>query len=48
MKEQIEKYLDFHKNKGGSGKIFNFKFVEYRKGFLKLKGSFPANTLNPA
>jgi len=48
MKEQIEKYLDFHKKKGGSGKIFNFKFVEYSKGFLKLKGSFPSNTLNPA
>ena len=48
MKEQIEKYLDFHKNKGGSGKIFNFEFVEYRKGFLKLKGSFPDKTLNPA
>ena len=48
MKEEIEKYLAFHKNKGGSGKIFNFKFIEYREGFLKLKGSFPANTLNPA
>ena len=48
MKEQIEKYLDFHKNKGGSGKIFNFKFMEYRKGFLKLKGTFPDKTLNPA
>lgn len=48
MKEQIEKYLDFHKKKGGSGKIFNFKFVEYSKGFLKLKGYFPSNTLNPA
>ena len=48
MKEEIEKYLAFHKNKGGSGKIFNFKFIEYREGFLKLKGFFPANTLNPA
>ena len=33
MKEEIEKYLAFHKNKGGSGKIFNFKFIEYREGF---------------
>ena len=40
MKEEIEKYLAFHKNKGGSGKIFNFKFVEYRKGFLKLNPLF--------
>jgi len=48
MKEHIEKYLDFHKKKGGSGKIFNFEFIEYREGFLKLKGSFPENTLNPA
>ena len=48
MKEQIEKYLNFHKNKGGSGKIFNFKFMNYRKGFLKLKGTFPDKTLNPA
>ena len=48
MKEQIEKYLDFHKNKGGSGKIFNFKFMDYSNVFLKLKCTFSDKTINPA
>ena len=25
-----------------------FKLIEYRKGFLKLKGEFPSETLNPS
>ena len=47
MINEFNKYLDFHKNKGGTGKIFNYKFIEYKKGFLKLEGEFNSQTLNP-
>ena len=47
MKEDFKKYLKFHKTYGGTGKIFNFSFIEYSKGYLKLEGEFPSNTLNP-
>ena len=47
MKEDFDKYLEFHKKYGGTGKIFNFKYLEYSEGFLKLEGEFTANTLNP-
>ena len=47
MKNDFKQYLDFHKTHGGTGKIFKYKFLEYRKGFLKLKGEFPEETLNP-
>ena len=47
MKHDIKPFIDFHKNKGGSGKLFKFKFLEYKKGFLKLRGEFPEETLNP-
>tara|TARA_B100000902_G_C27320497_1_gene924081 strand:- start:528 stop:944 length:417 start_codon:yes stop_codon:yes gene_type:complete len=47
MEKKINKILDFHKTKGGTGKIFKFKFLEYREGYLKLEGEFPAETLNP-
>jgi len=47
MINEFKKYLDFHKNKGGTGKIFNYKFIEYKKGFLKLEGEFNSQTLNP-
>ena len=48
MKEKdFEKYLDFHRSNGGTGKIFNFKFIEYSAGFLKLEAEFPLETLNP-
>ncbi|KRO86420.1 MAG: PaaI family thioesterase [Bacteroidetes bacterium] len=43
----FQKYIDFHKNKGGTGKLFNFKFIKYAEGFLKLEGEFPIQTLNP-
>lgn len=48
MREDFQKYLDYHKSKGGTGKIFKFDFVEYKTGFLKLKAIFPSETLNPA
>ena len=47
MKEDFDKYIEFHKKYCGTGKIFNFKYLEYREGFLKLEGEFTANTLNP-
>jgi uncharacterized protein (TIGR00369 family) len=48
MREDFQKYLDYHRSKGGTGKIFKFDLLEYKTGFLKLKGIFPAETLNPA
>jgi len=47
MEKKINEILDFHKTKGGTGKIFKFKFLEYREGYLKLEGEFPTETLNP-
>ena len=43
----FEKYLNFHKEYGGTGKIFKFKFIEYKKGFLKLEAEFTSMALNP-
>ena len=43
----FEKYLNFHKEYGGTGKIFKFKFIEYKKGVLKLEGEFTSMALNP-
>ena len=43
----FEKYLNFHKEYGGTGKIFKFKFLEYKKGILKLEGEFTSMALNP-
>ena len=47
MSDSIQKFLDFHKEAGGTGKLFNFKLVEYREGYLELDGEFPDETLNP-
>ena len=47
MKNDLQKYLDFHKINGGTGKLFKFEILEYKKGFLKLKGNFPNETINP-
>ena len=43
----FEKYLNFHKEFGGTGKLFRFKFLEYKKGYLKLEAEFTSMTLNP-
>ena len=37
----------FPKNNSGTGKIFQFKLLEYKEGFLKLEAQFPDETLNP-
>ena len=47
MKEEFQKYLDYHKTNGGTGKIFKYEILEYKAGFLKLKGMFPSETINP-
>jgi len=47
MDKDFIKYLDFHRTRGGTGKIFNFSFIDYKEGFLKLDAEFTAQTLNP-
>ena len=47
MQHEFNKYLSFHREKGGTGKIYKFEFIEHKDGFLKLKGKFPDETLNP-
>ena len=48
MKNDFNEYLKFHKINGGTGKLFKFKFLEYKLGFLKLEGEFSSETLNPS
>ena len=45
--QDFDKYINFHLKNGGTGKVFKFKFIEYREGFLKLEAQFPKETLNP-
>ena len=47
MNKDFKKYLDFHRTKGGTGKIFNFNLIEYKEGFLKLGAKFTETALNP-
>ena len=47
MSIDINKFLDFHKENGGTGKLFNFKFKEHKEGFLDLSGEFNELCLNP-
>ena len=47
MKDEFQKYIDYHKSKGGTGKLYKFELIEYKTGFLKLKAFFNSNTLNP-
>ena len=47
MKQEFQNYIDYHKNKGGTGKLFKFELIEYKPGFLKLKAFFNSETLNP-
>ena len=47
MSDSIQKFLDFHKEVGGTGKLFNFKLVEYREDYLELDAEFSDETLNP-
>jgi uncharacterized protein (TIGR00369 family) len=47
MDKDFIKYLDFHRTRGGTGKLFNFNFIEYKEGFLNLGAEFTEQTLNP-
>ena len=47
MSDTIQKYLDFHKEAGGTGKLFNFKLISYEEECLELEGEFSAESLNP-
>ena len=47
MSDSIQKYLDFHKEAGGTGKLFNFKLISYQEDCLELEGEFSDETLNP-
>ena len=47
MEKKFNKLLKFWKNNDGTGKLFNFKFLEYKKGYLKLEAEFGPLTLNP-
>ena len=47
MKEEFQKYIDYHKSRGGTGKLYKFELIEYKTGFLKLNAFFNSNTLNP-
>ena len=47
MENLFDKILNFHKTKGGTGKLFKFKYLDYSPGFLKLEAEFSKQTLNP-
>ena len=46
MKEEFQKYIDYHRHKGGTGKLYDFELIDYKTGFLKLKAFFNSNTLS--
>ena len=48
MRNDFNKYLNYHKTNGGTGRLFNFQFIDYSEGYLKLKGEFSSETLNPS
>ena len=47
MNKNLEKYIEFHRENGGTGKLFNFKFLDYKEGYLELEGEFSDSSLNP-
>ena len=47
MSDSVQKFLDFHKKAGGTGKLFNFKLISYKEECLELEGEFSAESLNP-
>ena len=47
MSDSVQKFLDFHKKAGGTGKLFNFKLISYEEECLELEGEFSAESLNP-
>tara|TARA_A100001037_G_C14919029_1_gene530770 strand:- start:15 stop:434 length:420 start_codon:yes stop_codon:yes gene_type:complete len=47
LKSSLDKYISFHKKNGGTGKLFNFKLINYSQGKLELEGEFNDFSLNP-
>ena len=47
MNKNLEKYIEFHRENGGTGKLFNFKLLDYKEGCLELEGEFSESSLNP-
>ena len=47
MSDLVQNFLDFHKEAGGTGKLFNFKLISYEEECLELEGEFSAESLNP-
>jgi|TARA_Y100000994_G_C15629491_1_gene416502 uncharacterized protein (TIGR00369 family) len=47
MNKNLDKYIEFHRENGGTGKLFNFKFLDYKEGCLELEGEFSESSLNP-
>ena len=47
MKKSLDKYIEFHQKNGGTGKLFKFKFLDYKEGYLELEGEFNEFSLNP-
>ena len=42
MSDSVQKFLDFHREAGGTGKLFNFKLISYEEDCLELEREFPA------
>lgn len=47
MLHEIDKYILFHSKYGGTGKKFEFDFIDYKKNNLKLEGRFSGDMINP-
>ena len=47
MSDSVQKFLNFHKEAGGTGKLFNFKLISYKEECLELEGEFSEESLNP-
>ena len=47
MEKDFDKLLEFWRTNDGTGKLFNFKFIQYKKGYLKLEAEFSPITFNP-
>ena len=45
--QEVQQYIDFHRENGGTGKIFQFRYKNYEPGTLTLVGNFTEACLNP-
>ena len=45
--QEVQQYIDFHRENGGTGKIFQFRYKNYEPGTLTLEGNFTETCLNP-